>query len=51
MPQKLTASGIGRVHELAEQLVARQDVPGLVVLVASGDEVHVEVRSTDCCRS
>jgi CubicO group peptidase (beta-lactamase class C family) len=42
LPGRLTNAGIERLHEVAEQHVADTDVPGLVALVASGDQVHVE---------
>lgn len=38
----LTEAGIGRLREVAEQHVGPTRVPGLVPLVASGAEVHVE---------
>jgi CubicO group peptidase (beta-lactamase class C family) len=42
MAHRLTAAGVAALHEAAEQHVADGTVPGLVALVASGDEVHVE---------
>jgi CubicO group peptidase (beta-lactamase class C family) len=38
----LTAAGIEKLHETAERHVGDGLVPGLVALVASGDQVHVE---------
>jgi CubicO group peptidase (beta-lactamase class C family) len=38
----LTAAGIEAIHTAAEQHVGDTSVPGLVALVASGDQVHVE---------
>jgi CubicO group peptidase (beta-lactamase class C family) len=37
-----TAGGLERVHEAAEQHVGDTKVPGLVALVAHGEQVHVE---------
>ncbi len=42
MPARLTAAGLTALHDVAEQHVADGTVPGLVALVASGDDVHVE---------
>ena len=42
MSGELTAEGIERIHEVAARHVADSFVPGLVVLVACGDHVHVE---------
>ena len=42
MADTLRAAGLAAVHEAAERQVADSHVPGLVALVASGDEVHVE---------
>ena len=39
---KLTAAGLERLHAAAEQHVGDDLVPGLVALVARGDQVHVE---------
>jgi CubicO group peptidase (beta-lactamase class C family) len=38
----LTAGGLARLHAAAEQHVGDEGVPGLVALVARGDQVHVE---------
>ncbi|TMC51069.1 MAG: beta-lactamase family protein [Chloroflexi bacterium] len=42
----LTASGLERLRAVAEQHVGEVRVPGLVVLVARGDEVHAEALGT-----
>ncbi len=42
MDQKLTSDGLARVREAAERHVGDDKVPGLVALVAAGDQVHVE---------
>ena len=42
MPEGLTNAGIERLHAAAEQHVGATRVPGLVALVARGEEVHVE---------
>jgi hypothetical protein len=39
---KLTPTGIDRLRAIAARHVANDFVPGLVVLVASGDQVEVE---------
>jgi CubicO group peptidase (beta-lactamase class C family) len=44
MPEPLRAEGIAHFGEVAASHVDRGGVPGLVALVASGDQVHVEVR-------
>ena len=38
----LSAAGLDRLADLARSHVGREKVPGLVALVASGDDVHVE---------
>lgn len=38
----LTDAGIERLHEMAAQHVGKTKVPGLVALVAAGEQVHVE---------
>ena len=38
----LTAAGLNGLHAVAHRHVADDKVPGLVVLVARGDQVHVE---------
>jgi CubicO group peptidase (beta-lactamase class C family) len=43
MPDPLTADGLARFGEMAASHVGDDKVPGLVALVASGDQVHVEV--------
>ncbi|HTX81492.1 MAG TPA: serine hydrolase domain-containing protein [Streptosporangiaceae bacterium] len=42
MADTLTAAGLAALHEAAEKHVANGTVPGLVALVASRDDVHVE---------
>jgi CubicO group peptidase (beta-lactamase class C family) len=42
MPEGLTSAGIERLHAAAARHVGATRVPGLVVLVARGAEVHVE---------
>jgi CubicO group peptidase (beta-lactamase class C family) len=42
----LTAEGLARFSEIAADLVARGEVPGLVAVVARGDQVHTEVRGS-----
>src|SRR5262245_27521603 len=42
----LTAAGLERVHAAAERHVGDEKVPGLVVLVSRGDQVHVEALGT-----
>jgi CubicO group peptidase (beta-lactamase class C family) len=42
MAEGLTAAGLGRLHDRAQQHVGDDKVPGLVALVARGDQVHVE---------
>src|SRR6266571_3870494 len=42
----LTAEGLKRLRAAAEQHVGDDRVPGLVALVASGDQVHVEALGT-----
>jgi len=42
MADTLTAAGLAALHDTAEKHVANGTVPGLVALVASGDDVHVE---------
>jgi CubicO group peptidase (beta-lactamase class C family) len=46
MADPLTAAGLERVHAAAARHVANDKVPGLVVLVASGDQVHAEALGT-----
>ncbi len=46
MADPLTAGGLARLHETAEQHVGDHRVPGLVALAASGDQVHVEALGT-----
>jgi hypothetical protein len=40
----LSVAGLNRLAEAAASHVGPNLVPGLVALVASGDDVHVEVR-------
>jgi CubicO group peptidase (beta-lactamase class C family) len=42
MADGLTSAGIERIHEVAERHVGDSRVPGLVALVARGDDVRVE---------
>ncbi len=42
MDEGLSESGIARLHEVAEGQVGSSGVPGLVALVARGEQVHVE---------
>ncbi len=44
MPERLTSGGMARFIETAAGHVGDDKVPGLVALVACGDEVHVEAR-------
>jgi CubicO group peptidase (beta-lactamase class C family) len=46
MAEGLTAAGLDRLHAAAEQHVGDERVPGLVALVARGDQVHVEALGT-----
>lgn len=46
MPDQLTADGLGRLHDAAVRHVGEDRVPGLVALVACGDQVHVEALGT-----
>lgn len=46
MADKLTAAGLAGVRAAAASHVAPDRVPGLVALVASGDQVHVETLGT-----
>ena len=42
----LVAAGVGRLHDLLAAHVDEGQMPGLVALVARGDDVHVEVLGT-----
>jgi CubicO group peptidase (beta-lactamase class C family) len=42
MTASLSPDGLDRLHAAAARHVGDDDVPGLVVLVAAGDQVHVE---------
>jgi CubicO group peptidase (beta-lactamase class C family) len=42
MAEGLTADGMARLHAAAEQHVDDKRLPGLVALIARGDQVHVE---------
>jgi CubicO group peptidase (beta-lactamase class C family) len=44
VPDGLTGAAIERVREAAERHVGDSRVPGLVALIARGDDVHVEVQ-------
>src|SRR6266568_1319639 len=46
MPDQLTAEGLRRLHEVAAGHVGDDRIPGLVALVARGDQVHVETLGT-----
>ncbi len=46
MTDRLTAAGLRRLRAVAEQHVGDECVPGLVALVARGDQVHVEALGT-----
>ncbi len=46
MADTLTSTGIDRLRAIAAQHVANGSVPGLVALIASGDQVHVEAQGT-----
>src|SRR5215475_13678565 len=46
MTDKLTAPGLASLRAAAARHVGPGQVPGLAVLVASGDEVHVETLGT-----
>jgi CubicO group peptidase (beta-lactamase class C family) len=43
---KLSAEGAERIHDAAERHVGDDKIPGLVVLVGAGDDVHVEALGT-----
>jgi CubicO group peptidase (beta-lactamase class C family) len=42
LPDQLTTEGLRRFHDVAAAHVGDEKVPGLVALVAQGDQVHVE---------
>ncbi len=46
MSDQLTAEGLARLHAVASEHVADDRIPGLVALVARGDQVHVETLGT-----
>src|SRR5262252_10894065 len=46
MTDGLTAAGLARLRSAAERHVGDDQVPGLVALVARGDQVHVEALGT-----
>src|SRR5215470_19760589 len=46
MPGVITTKGLERLHVTAARHVADDRVPGLVALVAVGDQVHVEALGT-----
>ncbi len=46
MTDRLAAAGLGRLHAAAQRHVGDERVPGLVALVACGDQVHVEALGT-----
>jgi CubicO group peptidase (beta-lactamase class C family) len=43
MAEGFTAAGLANLHAVAERQVGPERVPGLVALVARGEQVHVEV--------
>ena len=43
MAELLTAGGLARLHKIASSHVGDDQVPGLVALIARGDQVHAEV--------
>ncbi len=43
MADRLTADGLAQVHRAAAAHVSDDQVPGLVALIARGDQVHAEV--------
>ncbi len=44
MADRLNATGVDRLRAIAARHVANGSVPGLVALIASGDQVHVEAQ-------
>ncbi len=46
MADPLTPNGLARFGEVAAASVGAGDVPGMVALVASGEQVHVDVRGS-----
>ncbi len=46
MAEKLTAAGRARLHDAAARHVGDDRIPGLVALVATGGQVHVEALGT-----
>ena len=46
MTTSLSATGLQNIHDRMAAHVASHQVPGLITLVASGDEVHVDVVGT-----
>ena len=46
MAEGLSVAGLERLHAAAEQHIGDERVPGLVALVARGDQVHVEALGT-----
>jgi CubicO group peptidase (beta-lactamase class C family) len=46
MTDVLTADGLERLHDVAQRHVGDDRVPGLVTLVARGEQVHVEALGT-----
>lgn len=46
MPEKLAATGLAGLHDAAAKHVGPDRVPGLVALVACGEQVHVETLGT-----
>lgn len=47
MARSLSADGLRRLHEAMAARVARGELPGLVVMLARGDEVHVDTIGCD----
>jgi CubicO group peptidase (beta-lactamase class C family) len=46
VPDRLSAAGLDRLHEVAMRHVGDDLVPGLVAIVARGDQVHTETLGT-----
>jgi CubicO group peptidase (beta-lactamase class C family) len=46
MNEKLSTMALGQLHESMSGYTARGEVPGLVALIARGDEVHVDALGT-----
>src|SRR5438309_10510404 len=46
MKTSLSQTGLERLHEAMAARVAKSDMPGIVTLVARGDDVHVDAIGT-----